>query len=701
MNINDVLNKVSREDEEIVQPERYIGQQYTGNEEVDGTPYSYYAEPIDVDAEVFRAIDKLDAFIGMNNVALGMDAQELDTIGSRVVDEYEIDKKSRAQWEKDNETWIKLAKLTAEKKSDPWENSSNIKYPLIVQSAIQFAARAYPDLIGNRNVVKGIVVGKDPEGKKAARAKRISEHMSYQFTNQMEYWEEETDNLLTNLAFVGLNYRKTYRNKTQNRNESVFLTAEDVVVNYWAPNIDRVSRVTQKYELYPHEIEEMKRAGAFLDIELGAPEVDEKHDANDTENSHTFIEQHRWLDLDNDGYQEPYIVTCHLQTKKVVRITTRFSINDVKSDEDGNIIKIIPVQYFTKFSFLPNLDGSFYTMGFGALLGAITASINTTVNQIIDAGTLANYGGGWVDSKVGLKTGVQKRKMGEYVVVRNQLDDMNKGFHDIPVNLPSQVLYQVLSFLIPAGEKLSSVSDIMMGQQPGANVPATTSLATIEQSMKMFTAIYKRIHRSLSSEYKKMRYLNKLYLEDEEYYTVTDDKLSVTREDYEDKDCDVIPASDPNNATDVMRIFKAQSLIDMLGKGLDDDEIKRRYLEAMHIEDIDKLIPKQQEPQPDPMLELEIAKLDIEKQKLAIEQQKLELEQKKTEAEIVKIKADSLKALAEVNTKENQMLQDKDFKNLEMLEKEINIGASLNATENSERNVGKLDNQQNNASNPE
>ena len=126
MNINDVLNKVSREDEEIVQPERYIGQQYTGNEEVDGTPYSYDAEPIDVDAEVFRAIDKLDAFIGMNNVALGMDAQELDTIGSRVVDEYEIDKKSRAQWEKDNETWIKLAKLTAEKKSDPWENSSNI-----------------------------------------------------------------------------------------------------------------------------------------------------------------------------------------------------------------------------------------------------------------------------------------------------------------------------------------------------------------------------------------------------------------------------------------------------------------------------------------------------------------------------------------------------------------------------------------------
>ncbi len=617
-------------------------------------------EPVEISeeeqiaAEMSKAESKLNAFVTNANIAEELRQEVLDEIGMTVVEGYDIDKASRAEWEEDTKRWMELAKLITKRKSWPWDGAANIKYPLIAQSAIQFAARAYPALVVDRFPIKGVVIGADPDGKKAARALRIGEHSSYDLLEHMRGWEENTDRLLTYIAVVGTAYRKTYRDTSLNVNVSEFCTPEDVIVNNWAPDIDRTPRITHRYELYPNEIESRKRSGVFLVVDLGQSSPSEAsrraYDNNDKDAPHEFLEQHRWLDLDDDGYQEPYVVTVHLATKKVVRITARFDSDGIITNSNGEIIEIVPVQYFTKFTFIPSLDGSFYGVGFGSLLGPGNEVINTTINQLLDAATNSNTGGGIIDSAVTLGganiRGTINFSPGEYRIVGFSGDDLRKHIWDRTVHEPSLATYQLLTLMIESQEKLSSVADILMGGSPVANVPATTSMATIEQALKLFTAIYKRIHRSLKEEFSKLRRLHRLFLRDEEYFMVLDQRVSVARDDYNDKDCDVIPASNPNDVTDTMRLLSAQALLELRGTGLNDREIRKRYLEALRVPEVDKLLPSEDaEEAPDPALEIEMRKLALEERKVAIEE-------KKVNADIIRAKADAILAIAKAEAAE-------------------------------------------------
>lgn len=601
-------------------------------------------------SEANQEVNQLDAYLEAMNAADGLSDELLDIIGQRVVRDYEIDLKSRESWENDNKDWLKLAKLIREHKTEPWPNAASIKYPLITQAALQFASRAYPAIIQDNAIVKGRVVGHDPDGTKAARAQRIGEHMSYQYTDEIEYWEEETDAMMMILAIVGLAYRKTYRNKTEECNESEFVSAEDVVVNYWAKsNLDKVQRITHVYELSPNEVTEMENAGAFLRIAYVRPGDTEKIDNQDEDAPYTFLEQHRYWDLDNDGYKEPYVITVYKDTKKVVRITARYDEKGIIRDADGDIIKIKPVNYFTKYYFIPSADGSFYPIGFGQLLGPGNETINTTINQLLDAGTKANTGGGFIDSRVNIegqrKSGNLTFKLGEYKKVQLDSDDIRKMIFDLPIKEPSQVLFMLLELMVKSQEKLSSVAEIFTGQQPVAGTPATTTLAAIEQGMKVFSSIYKRIHHSLKSEFIKMMRLNRLYLPDKVYFNVLDNPKSIARADYDDDDCDVVPVSNPNEVTDTMRLLTAESLTQLKGQGLNDEEITRRYLEALHVPDIDKIMAKQEDQGPSPEFQIEMKKLELEQQRIDIEKEKLELEKLKT-------KVEAIKGLAEAEAKE-------------------------------------------------
>lgn len=604
-------------------------------------------EDLSYETAVNEQFAQLNEFLSSNNIAEGLKEELLDTIGQRAVDDYMIDKKSREEWEQTYQKSMKLAKLVYQHKSFPWDGAANVMYPLVAQAAIQFAARAYPAIVSDNNIVKTRVIGKDDNGKKAARAMRVSEHMNYQLTEEIEYWEDDTDQMLHHLPITGLAYRKTYRNKTLNINESEFVSAEDLVVNYWAPSLER-SRHTQIFQLYPNEIKEFIQIGAFQDFEhghashTGEESQDKKVDTQDMDAPHVFLEQHRWWDLDGDGYQEPYIVTVHLNTKKVVRITARFDVDGIHGDEKGNIHKIEAKCYYTKYSFIPSFDGSFYPIGFGALLECGSNVINSTTNQLLDAGTLSNTGGGFALSGVQFKGSRRGGDVliapGEFKSINAHTDDIRKAILPKPFNEPSQVLYQLLSFMVEANEKLVAMADIMVGQQPVANVPATTSMATIEQAMKLFTAIYKRIYRALKKEYKKLARLNSMYLTDEEYFNILDDEKAVSRIDYALGDCDIVPASNPNDVTDTMRLLAAQALLELKGQGLNDQEVNKRYLEALHIPDIDKLL-EVEDTGPAPEVQLELAKLELESRKV-------EIDFFKTQAEVIKLKADAIKSIA-------------------------------------------------------
>ena len=587
----------------------------------------------------------INTYLNLINVAEQLPEAELNTISSTVLEDYDRDKNSRVDWEKRNEEGLKLAMQTVEAKNFPIENAANIKYPLVSIAAVQFAARAYPSIVQGRNMVKVRVTGDDPDGLKAARAMRVSEHMNYQLSEEMEEWEEDMDTALIILPIIGSIFKKTWFNPALGRNVSEFTDSVDFVVNYKAKKLEEASRTTQICRFYPNQIIERIRSGVFLDFEYGIAGDNE----GDEDAPHVFLEQHRYLDLDKDGYKEPYIVTVHKDTQKVVRIVARWDKDGIKRNSKGQVVKIEPIQYYTHYKFMPAPDNSFYGWGFGSLIGPINRTINSTTNQLLDAGTIDNAGGGFIGKNVNLAGTPEGGKLtfalGEWKQINYYGDDLRKAFVPKPKIGASPVLFELLGFMVAAGEKLSSITEILTGEQSIHNEPATTTLARIEQGLKVFSAVYKRIHRSLKSEYKKLFRLNRLFLEEERYYTILDTQKRAFREDYNDKDCDVQPVSESTEVSNIQKLVKAQALFQLLGSGYNDNVIRRRYVEALGVSDIEELFEAQEPAPPDPKTMLGLQKLDLERDKH-------ELELFKARFEVTKMQADTIKALAQAESEE-------------------------------------------------
>jgi chaperonin GroES len=582
------------------------------------------------------------------NIAEDLDKEELVRIGRKVFDEYDVDLTSREEWERRNEDAMELASQIYEEKRYQGEIVANVKYPTISIASIQFAARAYPNIVQGRDVVKCARIGQDLEGQKQLRADRISQHMSYQLLEQMSF-EEELDQLLITLPVVGCAFKKTYWSPVDKKPVSELVLAEDLVINYYAKNLLNAPRVTHVIELFPNEYVERVRAGIYLDIELGEPHIDADSgwdSYSDDDAPHIFLEQHRWLDLDEDGYAEPYIVVIHRDTQQVVRIVARYGLDSIVWSEDGDIQRIIPTQYFTRYIFMPAFDGGVYGQGFGSLLGPINRTINTSINQLLDAGTLSNRQSGFFGKGVNVGRDRSLRvRPGEWKYVNNTGDDLRKGIVPLPVKEPSATLMSLLQVMISAGQELSSTADILTGQKPQRNEPATTTLARIEQGLKVFSAIYKRIYRSLRQEFKKIRRLNMLYLSDEQYNRILDwPEPANAKMDYQDADLDIVPVSSEADLTDVQRVTKAQALLEMTGRGLNDQEIYRRYFEALGVENIQAILEAPPAP-PDPEMELK-------KQEAATKQQKVDQEQVLIEQKALKERATAIKALADAEAQE-------------------------------------------------
>lgn len=585
---------------------------------------------------------KLEAILESENLAADLNDQQLVEIGQDVVDSYKLDEESRHDWMRRNEEWLKLALQVIETKSFPWPNSANIKYPLLTVAALQFAARAYPAIVNGFDVVKGNVIGFDPDGEKTNRAIRIGKHMSYQLMVEMENWDEEMDKLCFALPIVGCMFKKTYYDPLCETNCSDLIFPKHLVVNYFAKSLDTATRITHILEMYPNEVKERQMSGIFLDIDL--PAANSKQDdpnatgnrmvgldapSTDDDAPYILLEQHRFLDLDEDGYKEPYIVTVDRDSSKVLRIVPRFDDADIKYNTDGTLRSITPCNYFTKFSFIPNPDGGFYDVGFGILLGPINETVNTILNQLIDSGSLANMQGGFLGRGVRMKSGDMSFRLGEWKPVNATGDDIRKSIFPLPSKEPSAVLFNLLGMLNEAGKELATVSEIMTGKMPGQNTPATTTMTAVEQGLKVFTAIHKRIYRSLSKEYKLLFKLNQKYLADDAEFTVlgTQTGSQVYQNDYKDPKIGVIPAADPNVATEAQKLAKAQGLMELLPTGLINPQIAvQRILEAQNQPSIEQLMTVPQKgPSPEQMqAQLDQAQFEWKKQK---EQAELSLKQ--------------------------------------------------------------------------
>lgn len=565
------------------------------------------AKPVD------KGIDQLIDWAESRNVADEMDKDELNKLGARCVREYKIDDASRSAWHDKAQKALKAAKLTRETKNYPFENAANVKYPLLTVAALQFASRAYPSIVDGQRVVKAQVIGADPTGEKRGKAERIGKHMSWQLTDEMPEWEEDTDTLLHQLPIVGCCFRKVWHDPVLQRNRSEMVSALDFVVHSGTKALETVPRATQCFRLYPHEIEERLADGDYIDHDYESAGTSDDEDA-----PHEYIEQYRYLDLDNDGVREPWVVTVHVQTERVARIVANYDPEKVRIHE-GKIARVPRNSRFVKYPFFRDPEGGFYDLGFGELLESVGEIIDGTINQMMDAGHLQNAGGGFIGSGIRLKKSQLRFAPGQYHVVQATGQDLRTSIYNMEHPGPSPVLFQLLGMMVDSGKEIASIKDILSGEMP-RNQPATTTLAMIEQGMKVYTAIYKRIYRALKGEYRILFELNSKYMPEEQYFTVLDERKAAARADYDVKSYDVCPVADPNIVTDAQKMTRAQVYLDVgtneaaVSAGVDPRECLTRFFDAIGAEDVEKLLPPPPaEPPPAEQLQMRGAVADVEK----------------------------------------------------------------------------------------
>lgn len=605
------------------------------------TPYENQDNPTQAVANTQDT--ELKKYLESNNLLKGLDDETKQKIANQVSEGYEYDLNSRAKWEQNLQEWTNLALQVREDKSWPWPKASNVKYPLLSIASMQFNARAYPSLIpATGDIVKCSVIGADPQQVKLEQAKRVSKFMSFQLLHEMKNWEEDMDRMLIMLPIVGTIFKKTYYNSVLGHNVSELVLPKNLVVNYWAKSLGTAERISELILLNKRQIKERQMSEIYSDVELGDPQpvIQQNQPVaviQDDTMPYEIIEQHTFFDLDKDGYAEPYIITFERSSKTLLRMVARFDEDTMYLSDEGKLQKIDPIQYYTKFSFIPNPDGGFYDIGFGVLLGPLNESVNTLINQLIDAGTINNLQGGFLGKGLKLKMGDSGWTPGEWKTVQTASDDLRKQIVPLPAKEPSEVLFQLMGTLITSGKELASVAEIFVGKMPGQNTPATTTMATIEQGMKVFTAVYKRLYRALSEEYKKLFDLNRVYLDNDKYVAVLDQPVTV--DDFNRKLYDVCPNADPSTPTQTEKLMKAQALLELLPIGiLDPLAVVMRVLDAQEQPNIEQLLNAQIRetgqftPPPDPKLQEMEMKQQLEEVKATVkiqaEQQKMELEKR-------------------------------------------------------------------------
>jgi chaperonin GroES len=619
----------------------------------------------------------LEKILYSKNVAEFLTEQEVKDLGAHVCAMFEMDRNTRAGWEERMEKASKIALQVMEKKTFPWVGASNVKFPLITIAALQYHSRVYPALVTTPDIIHCATVGDDLKGEKAAAAKRVSEHMSWQLLEEDEDWEDEEDKALLVQPLMGTCFKKTYFNPVTKHNESDLVLPQDLVVSYYTKSVDSCPRLTHILSWSHNDLEEKIRRKVIFETETTPPTVipvpfgqlgqlkDKSQgmqaQTQDPEQPFIILEQHHELDLDGDGYKEPYVSFVRYDNHQLLRILPRFLPSGIEVEDFGEgpvVVRIKPERFFTQRTFIPSPDGGFYGLGFGHLLGPLNESIDTSINQLFDAGTMHNAGGGFLGRGARFKSGDVSFRPNEWKRVESSGDDLRKSIVELPRREPSMVLFQLLSLLIDYGQRVAGAPDVVQGQNPGQNTPAETSRTMLEQGIKVFSGIYKRTYRALREEFKKLYRLNELYLEDTQEFISQKTGLSMKalQADYRMPSSAIRPAADPNYMSDAQRMNQANAVMQAAhtNRGYDLYQVNLLYLEAWKVPNRDALLPDPKGPNavPAPVPE----KVQIEQ--LRMQQAKLEMDQ-------------------EMRIKLFEMMEEHDLNRAKILELEAKAAAEL------------------------
>lgn len=560
----------------------------------------------------------------LQNLAAMLPEEELDAIGELVCKEAELDDKSRQDWLDMHAHWIRLYYQNDAPLNPPWQGSSDESIPMLAEACNQFHARAFQAFFPNRSIIQALPTGQI-EKADIERAKRVGKHMSWQLMVRDKTYRKRKDALLLSVALHGSMFTKVYYDPRLKRNCVENVRAEDLILPYGIGprELEDLPRKTHVIYMSVNKTRILAAGGYFLSpcepwkhTEGAAP----TQEAHDEAQGHRqpglgdayyakLYEQHRLLDLDDDGIEEPYIVTVDATTKKVQRISIRYEADDFGQP----VYDKEPIECFTHWMFLPNPDGV-YGLGLGHLVGQINTAVNKMLRQTIDKGTLNNMASGLISDALPLRGGEIELEMGKFRKVAS-VGRIADHIHEFQFGEPSAVIQSIIELLMQRGDRLATVTEALTGQMDKVQQP-TVVLALIEQGLQVFSTVYQRLYDAWEEELAKLYRLNAKFMPEEEYVTVLDvgglERFKIGRTDYQN-DLRVVPVVDPKMATDQQKLAHAQAEWEFLSQNplvlsspVHFYNASRRYLEAIDTRAIDEVLPRpQMEPQrvDDPQIE--------------------------------------------------------------------------------------------------
>jgi hypothetical protein len=547
-----------------------------------------------------------------DNLAEYIDEGALQSMASELNADFDDDISSRKDWMQTYVDGLELLGLKIEERSEPWEGACGVYHPLLSEALVKFQAETMMATIPAAGPVKTQIIGKETPEKKEA-ATRVQEDMNYQLMDVMKEFRPEHERMLWGLGLSGNSFKKVYYDPQLQRQVSMYVPAEDIVVPYGASNLESAERVTHVMRKTENELARLQNAGFYLDVDLGVPnnmldEVEKKIAEKmgfraSSDSRYKLLEMH--VDLDIPGYEDkdengeetgiklPYVVTMEKGSNTILAIRRNWNPDDKTKQKR---------QHFVHYGYVPGFG--FYCFGLIHLVGAFAKSGTSLIRQLVDAGTLSNLPGGFKTRGLRVKGDDTPIAPGEFRDVDVPSGTMRDNIMPLPYKEPSQTLLQLLNQIIQEGRAFANTADMQISDM-SANSPVGTTLAILERTLKVMSAIQARVHYSMKQELGLLKTIIADYTPADYSYDPEEGDRKAKKSDYDN--VDVIPVSDPNAATMAQKIVQYQAVMQLAQQSPQIYNIPllhREMLDVLGIKNASKLVPMSEDQKPtDPVSE--------------------------------------------------------------------------------------------------
>ena len=531
-----------------------------------------------------------------DNLVDQLDDDTLDEIASELIDAFEADVSSRKDYEDTIKKGMELLGLKIEDTTKPFPGACSAHHPMMIEGAVQFQSQAIKELFPSGGPVKTQIVGERTEDS-VRQSNRIKEFMNYQLTETMEEYFDDFDQMLFYLPIVGSCFKKIYYDESLKRPVSKFIPITDFVISYNTTDLRTSGRYTHIIRMTQNELRKKIANGFYAEMDTDMnPEEDDSNDITQKiqdiegitpsknyqkDGRFTILEMH--VDLDVPGYEKdfacPYIVSICKETQQVLSIRENFQ------EDDPDFKRI---QHFVHYKFLPGFG--FYGLGYVHLLGNLQKSVTTILRSLVDAGQFSNLPGGFKARGMRVE-GEQPVGFGEFRDVEGYGEDIRKSIVPLPFKEPSQTLFALLGSMTQEGRRLAAITDLQVGDM-NSNAPVGTTIALLEQGIKVMSSIHKRLHKAQREEFKVIARINQDFMPDYYPYRIAGDNRFIFKKDF-DSNVDILPVSDPNIFSTAQRVLLAQTQLQAAAAAPQIHDMKeayRRLYEALDVKNVDEIL---------------------------------------------------------------------------------------------------------------